>query len=135
MRRVLLLLLLFAATAYGQNAEPSKAVAAGAEFTIKVGEQVTVKDTNLTVRFLRVTEDSRCPVDVVCAWAGNARLEFELQVSKKKHALASLNTTLTPKETQFKKFRVKLLRLNPGRKQGVPANSAEYEATLVVEKP
>ena len=135
MRRALLLLLLLAATAYGQNPDPSKEVATGEEFTVKIGEQVLVKDTNLTVRFLRVAEDSRCPVDVTCVWAGNARLEFELRVSKKKHALASLNTTLNPKETHFKKFRVRLLKLNPGRKQGVPANPADYEATLIVEKP
>ena len=80
MTKLFLALLLFTGAAYGQAADGPKEPAMDEEFTLKVGQKVTVKDTNLTVRFVAVAEDSRCPVDVTCAWAGNARLEFDLQV-------------------------------------------------------
>jgi hypothetical protein len=134
MRNLIFFLLLFTGTASGQTSDGPKEVMPGEEFTIRVGQQVVLKDTNLTIRFLDVTEDSRCPVDVVCAWAGNARLEFELQVSKKKKATVSLNTAVEPRAGRIKKFEVTLVNLVPGRKQGSPVTAADYEATLVVGK-
>ena len=134
MTKVLLVLLFFTGAAYGQAAGGPKEPAMDEEFTLKVGQKVTVKDTNLTVRFLAVAEDSRCPVDVTCVWAGNARLEFELLVSEKNRSLVSLNTGNEPKAAQLKKFKLKLVGLTPGRKEGGALNSADYEVTVIVGK-
>ncbi|NUM79708.1 hypothetical protein HUU42_02800 [bacterium] len=35
-------------------------------------------DDAYTLSFDRVSEDSRCPVDVVCVWAGNAKIHLTL---------------------------------------------------------
>ena len=134
MTKLFLALLLFTGAAYGQAADGPKEPAMDEEFTLKVGQKVTLKDTNLTVRFLAVAEDSRCPVDVTCVWAGNARLEFELLVSDQNRALVSLNTGVEPKAAQLKKFKLKLVGLTPGKKEGRPLNPADYEATVIVGK-
>ena len=135
MRYLILVLLLLTSPVNGQTAEAPKVVPAGEEFTIKVGQQVAIKDTNLIIKFLRVGEDSRCPIDVVCVWAGNARLDVELRLSKKKKTTVALNTTLLPREGQVKNFKVQLVRLSPGRRQDVPVPPTDYEATLVVARP
>lgn len=45
---------------------------------LAVGQSVRVDGRDAVVRFVRVTEDSRCPQGVECVWAGRARVELEL---------------------------------------------------------
>lgn len=43
-------------------------------FEIRIGE--TVKTDEVTVSFVRVVEDSRCPEGAACIWSGSAKAEF-----------------------------------------------------------
>lgn len=47
--------------------------------TAHLGEQVMVGD--LKVKPLEVVEDSRCPIDTECVWAGRLRLRVQLGLS------------------------------------------------------
>ena len=49
-------------------------------FEIAVGETVELPDS-LRLRFQDVPHDSRCPVDVQCIRAGEARLVFEISLA------------------------------------------------------
>ena len=42
------------------------------------GENKFLKEFEMNVTFKRMVEDSRCPKDVECIWAGNAMAEVEL---------------------------------------------------------
>lgn len=130
MKFMMLSLLLL--TLMWQTPEPSQEVSLDEEFTIKIGQHVQVKDTNLKITFTSVAEDSRCPVDVSCVWAGNARLNMEVKKGRKKFAAVFLNTTLNPGEIIFKGYRVKLIKLNPQPKAGIPMDPGTYEATFIV---
>lgn len=44
----------------------------GQQIHIKYDETVIIKSEGLSVKFSKVTEDSRCPSDVTCIWAGRA---------------------------------------------------------------
>ena len=126
----LLPLLLFSGYAKGtlRTQEP----ALGEEFTIKVGQQVTIKDTKLKLSFVAVPEDSRCPSSVVCAWAGNAKLNLEIQKARKKVSPFSLNTLLEPKGVKYKGYQIRLIKLSPYPVTAGSINPADYEATLVI---
>ncbi len=65
---------LMAMTSYSQDIEPFKIETV----TLKTGQQKTAKMSGLKIKFLGVTEDSRCPTDVECIWAGNAKLQFRI---------------------------------------------------------
>jgi hypothetical protein len=43
--------------------------------SLSIGQTATFD--NLTLKLLRVTEDSRCPQDVQCIWAGTFKVEVE----------------------------------------------------------
>jgi hypothetical protein len=64
----------------------------GFSIELAFGEQVTIPEESLTVSIVNV-EDSRCPADAVCFWAGHASVT--LQVSK-----AGLGTELLTIGTQ-----------------------------------
>lgn len=47
----------------------------GEPFELRVGQEAVSANSVLSVRFLGVVTDSRCPVSVVCVWAGEAIIE------------------------------------------------------------
>ncbi len=49
----------------------------GEEFSMKVGQQVTLQDGGATLSVESV-EDSRCPVDMMCVIAGSAKVSCTL---------------------------------------------------------
>lgn len=100
----------------------------GEEFTLGYGKNITLENGAVSIAFLAVTEDSRCPEGAVCVWEGNARIV--LSVSKNKFGL---NTTLSPKDTTIGPFNVRLVRVNPYPKLGVQRSPEDYSVTLVVQ--
>src|SRR4029453_14195399 len=67
----------------------------GREFKLKVGRAVTVKGTRLRIRFAAVENDSRCPADVMCVWAGNAAVRLQLGSGRGSNTV-TLNTSSSP---------------------------------------
>lgn len=60
---------LLALPASAQGPVPVEA-AAGVPFALRLGGEAVIAGAEVRVRFDRVTDDSRCPADVVCVWAG-----------------------------------------------------------------
>ena len=56
----------------------------GSEFTLSPSEQAVARDDSLRVRFIEVTDDSRCPRDVQCVWAGEVKLRVAVQAGAQK---------------------------------------------------
>ena len=46
------------------------------ELTLRAGQEAQAGTSVLRVLFLRVVDDSRCPIDAICVWQGNARNNF-----------------------------------------------------------
>lgn len=127
-------LLLFIVLGLAQDPATSKKVDLGEEFKIKNGEEVVVRGEKVWIMFRSVPMDSRCPSDVVCAWAGNGEVVVEVARKNKKQVVATLNTLLEPKEIGYKGFKIKLIALSPYPKVSAPIDPKDYEATMVVTK-
>src|SRR5262245_45754159 len=78
------------------SAEPLAVAEIDALFLLAPGAVATVKSTSLKVRFLSVTEDSRCPFDATCVWQGEVKLLFEIDDAKSRTQieLRELDSTL-----------------------------------------
>ncbi len=48
------------------------------EFSLSVGQRAFIVQENLAIKFKEVLEDSRCPRDVTCIWAGRVTCAIEL---------------------------------------------------------
>ncbi|HUP24741.1 MAG TPA: hypothetical protein VNB06_17615 [Thermoanaerobaculia bacterium] len=55
--------------------------ALGVPFELRLGDSARLASTRLELRFDAVVEDSRCPADVTCVWAGNAHLRLTASLS------------------------------------------------------
>ena len=110
----------------------------GREFKIQVGGGVTLDGGRLRLRFARVAEDSRCPVDVDCVWAGNAEVLVEAGGKGwKGKATLKLDTNESGQgasEARYGRYTLKLVSLSPQRRSDRKVAPGEYTATLLVSK-
>ncbi len=104
------------------------------ELTLSHGEEKSVGGSVLFVRFTGVAEDSRCPVDVVCVWAGNALVELGIRMGMGPTFPLQVNTTLEPHFADWNGVRVTLLELLPQPRAGVAIRPEEYTVRLRLER-
>jgi hypothetical protein len=113
---------------------PSIQVEPNRQFDLSMGQEAKIQGSGITVRFVGVGEDSRCPMDVQCVWAGNAIVRLSLISTQESSKDAALNTTLDPKSTQYGGFTFQLVGLKPSPRSGTRIAEADYVATLQATK-
>lgn len=119
-----LLPLLFAACSTPPaDASDQRAVADGETFTLATGEQVALPDRG-TLRYVRVTNDSRCKPGRQCVWAGDAEVVFEWTASAAPMQSFSLHTGRGDRSKDLAGRRLTLVSL---------AEGADPEARLKIE--
>jgi hypothetical protein len=109
----------------------TQAVDPGAEVTLAPGQWVSVKTTPMKVGFVAVTEDSRCPRDVTCIWAGEVKVQLEIREASQG---ASQMEILEGGSTVAGAYRVTLVRVEPLPTSTARIAPQEYRATLKMDK-
>ena len=112
----------------------------GIPFEIGVGKTVLLDDSELTIEFSLVTEDSRCASNVQCVVPGRAGVL--LTVTDQQNVKYQIITHIpglvsTPYRLndiiQFQNQRFRLLRLNPYPKVGNPTDFDDYLALIEID--
>lgn len=107
---------------------------------LRVGQTVEF-DKDLRVKFIKVVNDSRCPVGVQCVWAGDAEVLLQVQVGLMEPKLVNLHTTLEPRFVSVsalpggvigipKAYGIGLCRLTPRPVVGKVTRQRDYVLTL-----
>jgi hypothetical protein len=99
------------------------------EFRIRTGE--TAQVDGLRLRFMRVSEDSRCPINARCVRAGSAKVAVELRTPGSAPAEALLETPDNPKNAAYGAYVIEVLDLQPGREVNAP--TPRFEAAFRVQ--
>jgi hypothetical protein len=82
------------------------------QIVINYGRQVAAAKENLTLKFVVILEDSRCPEGVQCIWAGNARIELAVTRAGEDTTSLELNTNdRYPVEAQYLDYTITLIDL------------------------
>jgi ABC-type glycerol-3-phosphate transport system substrate-binding protein len=98
--------------------------------SVPAGGSAVVPGTDVTIAFRAVTEESRCPLNVVCVWEGNGQVALTLSTAYVSRDVL-LNTTTQPRETEFAGIRIALLSLDP-YPAGEPIDPDDYVVTLEI---
>jgi hypothetical protein len=114
--------------------EPSTQVPLDQDFEIAVGQTVAITGTAQTLTFEAVPEDSRCPIDAICIWAGNARVSLRVTETGKDSSIA-LNTGSEPRSVTLGSLRLELRALLPAPRAATPTPPDTYRATLRITRP
>lgn len=104
-------------------------VPAGPEFELSPSRTVGLSGTGATVTMVDVANDSRCPIDVVCVWAGNAEVRFRVR-AEGHDTTVSLHTMQEPRAVTVGAIRLELTSLAPPNRAGSATPAPEYRARI-----
>jgi hypothetical protein len=101
--------------------------------TVQINQQKTLTKSKLTIKFVSLIEDSRCPTDAQCIQAGNARIQIEV---KKGSASKTFEISTNPKSqaVSFGGYAINLIDLNPKPATNIRINRFGYKAIIAVRK-
>jgi hypothetical protein len=108
----------------------------GTPFRLVVNETVAVAGSDISVTFLNVTEDSRCPADVVCVWEGQVTAMVGL--TENSTDLGRFNLTLggggnaSMAEQTVGLYTIRLTEVQPYPLSSQPTLPSDYNATFVL---
>ena len=120
------------ATGPGSDAQGA-VVPAAREITLRMGEEKQVEGSVLWLAFGAVVEDSRCPIDAMCVWAGNAMVELGIHAGMGPTYPVRLNTTLEPRSAVWNGVRLTLLVLQPAPRAAQPIKTDDYVVKVRLE--
>jgi hypothetical protein len=103
-------------------------------FSLPLGKSAAVNGTDARITFRRVTEDSRCPVDVTCVWAGDAKIELAVSRNGSGDDVRVLTLTPLNNETSSGDLRIRFVGLAPAPRQSDGSTPRAYVAQLVVTR-
>lgn len=102
-------------------------------FTLSVRQ--TAQIGALQIRFLGVPQDSRCPADVECVWAGNAKITLGASLKgNTPETIITINSYTEPREAIYEGFLIEFIELRPIPRSNRSINPAEYRVTLIVSR-
>lgn len=129
-------LFLMAAVGCAHAAAPSArteipSAAPGERFALRRGDSVKIAGTPAKITFEKVVSDNRCPVDVVCVVAGEARAFFSLDEPAKPSRGFELDTARASNAT-VNGYGVSLLAVSPAPRSTVRIEPRDYVVELTV---
>lgn len=101
----------------------------GTPVTLAPGEGVTVQDgrERLDLQFAAVVEDSRCPVDVTCVWAGQATVRVHLGARGTHDIVTGAGA---PGVVEVDGWRVEVVTVEPEPHSERPIAAGDYRVTF-----
>lgn len=105
------------------------------EFYLSIGQSAFIAGENLGVRFKDVTEDSRCPRDVTCVWAGRVTCVIELTHEGSSYQMSLTESGLTDEYARERyEWYEFTFHVTPYPEAGNDIPSEKYHLHLIVSK-
>jgi hypothetical protein len=105
----------------------------GLEFSLPVGRTAVLAGNGPRITFRQVREDSRCPIDGVCIWAGDAKIELIVSRDGSDDSKV-ISLTAPNNETTSGDLRIRFVSLAPAPKLGDAGAQRPYVARLIVNR-
>ena len=105
------------------------------EFSLHIGQSAYIAGENLKIEFLEIVEDSRCPKDVTCIWAGRAVASVRITYGCPAQELLLTQPGLTDQYSKedFQHYQLSY-RVQPYPEQGEKIPEDQYRLLLIVSK-
>lgn len=122
------IILIFAFSTIGMPAAACETI----EVNVKVGNSARVDMLGMTIKFVEVLEDSRCPEGAQCIWAGQARVKIQVDRYHKTLAVFVLTLNEGKNSARYGDRTITFKSLEPYPKVDKPTDPKTYAATFTV---
>ena len=126
------ILCLFLAPACDEKNPAGPTVRIGEQFVLAPGESASIAGTRVRLRFERVANDSRCPIDAICVQAGDAVVVIELTDDNGSSRYELTINAVGRKAVSRGNLRIEAVELQPYPISSRPTDPAAYRATFTV---
>ena len=126
-----LILVLATGAASGGGASAVQQLKAGQLLQLSLRETAVSPDGRLSVTFIKVVEDSRCPEGANCIWAGNVKVRLRLRDGGRRTD-REVNSNLEPTSLKLGGLEIAFADLLPYPKVGQEIDPAAYKLKLFV---
>jgi hypothetical protein len=108
----------------------------GEEFVLKVGQTAEIENEYLSIQFLEVTADSRCPQYAKCITAGEAKCRMQMTIvdSPAEMTLTQPGGSAATGSDYFINYKISFV-LNPYPEVGKEIASSDYWLSITITKP
>jgi len=101
--------------------------------SVQINKEKRFAKSKLSVRFIELVEDSRCPTDTNCVWAGNAKIKVEVKKNGRSQVL-TLDTNGPNQTKSAEGYSVRLVGLRPSPRSNIRIDRNGYVATFEAVK-
>jgi hypothetical protein len=108
--------------------------AQGSSAALSLNKPRSIKGAGLSVTFLQLVEDSRCPADVNCIWAGNARIKLRIAKPGQRSQIIELDSNGPAASAKAFGHEIRLARLTPERRTGREIRMKDLKALIEIER-
>ncbi|WP_395702144.1 hypothetical protein [Aquabacterium sp.] len=106
--------------------------------TLRSGQATVIAPESLSLQLTAVT-DTRCPIDVMCVWAGQAVATVQVTQAGQPAETVQIGTPAPaemklPGDASYRGYRLSLQGLEPAPRSGVQVPLDQYRATVQVDR-
>ena len=112
---------------------PTMAARQTESLKVQINMEKRAPKSKLSVRFVELVEDSRCPRDVNCVWAGNAKIKVRVTKNGRSHEL-TLDTNGQKQSAVAEGYSIKFTGLTPEPRSNIRINRNGYVAHFEIVK-
>jgi len=105
----------------------------GASFALAPGQTAEVQRADTRITFTKVREDARCPTDVTCVWAGDAKVDVVISRTGVPDDAKLLSLRSPGNEVRVGNLRIRFVGLTPVPRQSDAGTPRNYLAEFVAE--
>jgi predicted small secreted protein len=133
--KILIISLLLSIASFVIAGCSNNVVSLGEEFSLRMSESAVIKGEELQIKFVDVSEDSRCPTGVVCVWEGRVICLIEITYRGSLHrvVLSEPGSTSWPPENVFEEYKI-AYHVEPYPQAGAKIEKEEYSLELAISK-
>src|SRR5262245_55090307 len=103
-------------------------------FTLAPGQVARIGRDGPYLGFRRVSSDSRCPMDVICVWAGDGVVAVEVGLSATRWIQGELHTDPQRPPLEAGDYSIRLTELQPYPRSTETTEPGRYRATFTVTR-
>ena len=118
---------------FAVNVLPTMAARQTESVKVQVNTEKVSPKSKLNIRFVELVDDSRCPADATCVWAGNAKIKVRVSKNGRSHDL-TLDTNGPNQTAVAEGYSLKLAGLNPVPRSNIRINRNGYVAVIEIVK-